>query len=96
MHSINVLNTHSVLTCSKSTMKRPIYEICFKLTIKTPERNQCHCSPVTIVKFGQVNTVWVILNLSEQDIKLLRVSNLRGTTPEVSTLCFFSTYAQVF
>ena len=77
-------------------MERPIYENCFELTIKTPERNQYHCSPVTIVKFGQVNTVWVILNLSKQDIKLLRVSNLRGTTPEVITLCFFSTYAQAF
>ena len=77
-------------------MERPIYENCFELTIKTPERNQYHCSPVTIVKFGQVNTVWVILNLSKQDIKLLRVSNLRGTTPEVITLCFFLLMHKLF
>ena len=38
---------------------RTRYEICSKLTIKTPEQCQWHCSGVSIVNFEQVNARWI-------------------------------------
>ena len=59
-------NTYLFKVKNKNTKKR--YEICLKLTIKTPERRQLwtYFSPfsnVSIVDFEQINISWVSLAL---------------------------------
>ena len=53
-------------TCSISrieTLEKGRCEICSKLTIKTPERHQRHCSGVFIVNFEHISHLFLVLLL---------------------------------
>ena len=43
-------------TCSRLTIETIIYEICLKLTIKTPEQSQWHCFGVFILTLDKFHT----------------------------------------
>ena len=54
--------TKRTFTCLKSTKKnsRKWCEICAKVTTKTPERRQWHCSGVLIVNFEHISNLFLV------------------------------------
>ena len=95
MHTTTVSKNYAVpagiyLHIVNNGKPRALYEICSKLTIKTPEQRHwhrsgvfilnfeyfTHCSGVSIVDFEQVNVGWIFLVLADWCLECLSVCGL--------------------
>ena len=66
-------NTQSAFTCSNvnNGSTRIIYQICSKLTIKTPEQSQWRCSSVFIVKFELILDIVLVLFITFLSVSIV-------------------------
>ena len=85
---------------------RKIYEICSKLTIKTPERRQRHRSSVFVVNFEYISRlflVYLLLTLNKYVLAGMCIEhtwiykiNWQILTTKVINTCFLNKYQKTF